>query len=216
MRIRLNISSLPNEIVFCRHAESEGNAVGISDKSTVSIPNHQFDLSQKGHDQTALTRDFVKERYPNGFDQYYISTFLRTWLTFYRIFDNNVPSEDPRLDEWWRGIFHNLSEREINEFYPLEKTILKREGWYHYRPPQGEAGKDVELRILSFLGSLEVCDRIFICGHGRWFLFFQRILCGRDRISNNYKHNIVPGNCSVISFKKYGDIFQSSVIFEGD
>lgn len=212
MHIKLNVVSLPEKIIFCRHAESIGNAVKKDDVSTLNSPNHQFHLSPRGHDEVIEVRDFISATFPEGFSEHYVSTFLRTQLTFSGIFLHNiVPFEDPRLDEWWKGIFHSLSAKEINRFYPKENHVMKREGWYHYRPPQGESGKDVELRILSFLSTLNSCKSIFICGHGQWFCFLERILCGKTRIQTEMKS---PKNCSVTCFEKDAETFVLNTIFE--
>ena len=213
MHICLNTLPLPDEIVFCRHGESIGNARGKNDNSIEHTPNHRFNLTSTGKNQALSAGYFLNTYAPHGFDDYYVSTFLRAQETFklLGLKDNPEPFEDPRLDEYWRDIFHSMSEADVAVFYPIEHAIAEREGWYHYRPPQGEAQKDVELRILSFLSSLSPCKRIFICGHGQWFCFFERILCGKSR--NETRRNS-PTNCSVVSFKKEGHIFSSKIIFE--
>ncbi len=211
MYVNIKGGSLPQSITFCRHAESVGNARGLNDNSTLTTANHQFELSLLGQRQIIQTRDFIQSRFPNGFSEYYVSSFLRTQATFTGLFGGAViPYEDPRLDEWWKGIFHSLSAEMIAEHYSAESAVLKREGWYHYRPPQGEAGKDVEVRILSFLNSLTPVDNIFICGHGRWFSYFERLLL---QISREATKSKVPDNCSVVQLTKEGDKYRSELLF---
>lgn len=211
MHIKIDVASLQREIVFCRHAESVGNAKGRDDNSTSDTPNHQFKLSAVGVHQLEPMRRFLETEFPDGFSDYYVTTFLRTQLTFQGVIGGHItPYEDPRLDEWWKGIFHSLSEQEISRHYPVEHRVLKREGWYHYRPPQGEAGKDVEVRILSFLNSLRPVPRIFICGHGRWYSFLERILLGRPREETDKE---APKNCSIIRLTHDGQVFRKSVLF---
>ncbi|MBI2048036.1 MAG: phosphoglycerate mutase family protein [Parcubacteria group bacterium] len=210
---KLDLGYLPDEIVFCRHGESVGNVRKKDDSSTNDIPNHQFDLTSVGVSQARQAGVYLNTHFNGGFPEYYVSTFLRAKRTFQLLClnTNPTPYEDPRLDEYWRGIFHSMPEDAIRIFYPSEHAIAKREGWYHYRPPQGEAGKDVELRILSFLSSLEPHERIFICGHGQWFCFLDRILCGKTRDEARTES---PKNCSVVSFKMRCGKFESSVLFE--
>ena len=211
MHVNIKHDLLPQRITFCRHAESFGNARGLDDNSTREVANHQFELSQKGRGQISQTRDFIQSNFPNGFSEYYVSSFFRTRATFRGLFgDNIVPYEDPRLDEWWKGIFHSLSKEEIARHYPAESAVLEREGWYHYRPPQGEAGKDVEMRILSFLNSLTPADDIFICGHGRWFSFLERLLL---RLPRSKTSTQAPDNCSVIRLSKDKNKYCSEVLF---
>jgi broad specificity phosphatase PhoE len=211
MHVKIRTESLPNQFIFCRHAESVGNARDLDDNSTKEVANHKFELSPKGQREVVQTSDFIHSYFPNSFAEHYISTFFRTQATFGGIFDEHViPFEDPRLDEWWKGIFHSLSKEEIERYYPAEAAVLQREGWYHYRPPQGESGKDVEMRILSFLSSLNPVDDVFICGHGRWFNFFERLLLQLPREEMNTE---APKNCSVIALTKKDDRYESQVLF---
>ncbi len=211
MHINININSLPREIVFCRHAESVGNAKGKDDNSDENLANHRFPLTVKGQSQASEVRDFLEKEYTTKFSAYFVSTFLRTHSTFQSIFgEDTVPYEDPRLDEWWKGIFHSLSKSELKENHSLELKTAEKEGWYHYRPPQGEAGKDVEVRILSFLNSLTPVPSIFVCGHGRWFKFFERILLCLPRQATEAQ---VPQNCSLIRFRKNSTRYENEVLF---
>lgn len=211
MHVKIRTESLPNQFIFCRHAESVGNARGLDDNSTKETANHQFELSPHGQNQVTQVRDFVRSSFPDGFSEYYVSSFLRTQTTFRGIWGEEVsPFEDPRLDEWWKGIFHSLNKDEIAKYYPIESITLKREGWYQYRPPQGEAGKDVEVRILSYLNSLSPVENVFITGHGRWFSFFERLLLQLPREEMNTE---APKNCSVIALTKKGDRYESQVLF---
>ena len=211
MHVKIKTESMPNQIIFCRHAESIGNANSLDDNSTKETANHQFKLSPHGQNQVTQVRDFVSSSFPNGFSEYYVSSFLRTQATFRGIWGESVlPFEDPRLDEWWKGIFHSLTKDDIAEYYPIESTTLKREGWYQYRPPQGESGKDVELRILSYLNSLSPVENIFICGHSRWFNFFERLLLQLPREEMSTE---VLKNCSVLVLAKNGNKYKSQILF---
>ncbi|MCB9810636.1 histidine phosphatase family protein [Candidatus Nomurabacteria bacterium] len=211
MHVNIKIKTLPKQFIFCRHAESIGNARGLDDNSTKDTANHQFGLSPKGQRQVEQVRDFLRHRFSNGFSEYYVSSFLRTQITFQGVWGKDIsPYEDPRLDEWWKGIFHSLTKEEIAEHYPVESATLKREGWYHYRPPQGESGKDVEMRILSYLNSLNPTESVFISGHGRWFCFFKRLLLKLPRERMNLE---APKNGSVISLTKNGSKYESNVLF---
>lgn len=44
MHINIDIHSLPQKIIFCRHAESIGNARKRDNFSDKTTPNHEFDL----------------------------------------------------------------------------------------------------------------------------------------------------------------------------
>src|SRR3989338_5658720 len=102
MHIRLNTLPLPDEIVFCRHGESIGNARGKNDNSIEHTPNHRFNLTSAGKNQALSAGRFLSTCAPHGFDEYYVSTFLRAQETF-KLLDlkgNPEPFEDPRLDEY--------------------------------------------------------------------------------------------------------------------
>lgn len=205
MNVKLNIARMPDEIYFCRHAQSVGNARGMDDDSLIDIPNHSFGLSEAGIVQAQVAASWLRG-HNKAFDEHYVSTFTRTHETFSLLFGDTItPYEDPRLDEWWKGIFHAMSPEERARFYPAEQAILDCEGWYHYRPPQGESRKDVELRILSFLSVLSSCKRIFICGHGRWENSFERLLCGLPRESTQTK---VVSNASIVRYTKKQHSYQ--------
>ena len=70
MHVNINTDLLPNQFVFCRHAESVGNARGLDDNSTKETANHQFELSPRGDNQVEQVRDFVRGSFPKGFTDY--------------------------------------------------------------------------------------------------------------------------------------------------
>ena len=201
--IKLSLEKLPEKIYYCRHGESVGNERGMDDNSLKDIPNHRFPLTEKGIQQAKQAAEFIRE-YNILADvlEVYTSNFLRAKQTLDIIVGENpgkIPIyEDSRLDEWWKGIFYSLTPEEISANYPLEKKIAEREGWHHYRPPQGEAGKDVEIRIIEFL--IAQRSNIFISGHGRVAGFMKRILCS-EPLEPNCKYEY-PKNCELWLFAK--------------
>ena len=138
---------------------------------------------------------FVKQQRKYRVIRAFQSTFVRTQETLAVILEQLgveiTPITDPRLDEKWDGIFHELSKKEVGEKYPEQVRFRKRSGYYHYRAPGGESCPDVELRIRSFVeselllqqstpahpnGEADGCDLI-VC-HGRWSQVFQKYLHG--------------------------------------
>lgn len=193
-----------NTIINIRHTQSIGNERGRSNESLREIANHKFPLTEKGIRQANMTADYLKENSILQPDcEIYVSSFLRAQQTLEVVLDNlgldQEVSIDPRLDEWWKGIFYSMSAEEISEYYPMEAEILSREGWYHYRPPQGQAGKDVETNLLSFLEGVDV-ENILIVGHGKSSAFLKRLLTNEPLdINCGYPH---PKNGEIWKFQK--------------
>ncbi|MGV8086165.1 MAG: histidine phosphatase family protein [Candidatus Woesearchaeota archaeon] len=213
--IKLPLEELPQKIYFFRHAESIGNALGLDDVSLQDLPNHRFPLTSKGISQANLLANyFDQNKIFTDVEEIYVSNFLRPQQTLEILMNkNNITSrvyEDSRLDEWWKGIFHSLTTEELITNYPIEKKIMEREGWHHYRPPQGESGKDVEIRLVSFLENLRYNS--LISSHGRIGGFMKRILCGEPvNLNCKYEH---PKNCELWLFTKKIDKYELTSLFE--
>ena len=199
-----------------RHGESEGNARGLDDESLQHQANHRFPLTERGKEEIGLTAGYILEnRLISQETGIYTSGFYRAQQSMQIIVGAQENRdckviEDPRLDEWWKGIFHSLPKATVSESYPHEKVIQEREGWHHYRPPQGQSGKDVETNLLSFLSDVEQSE-IFLVGHGRSFGFLRRILLNNP-IELNCKYPI-PKNGEVWRFTRAGDYFDFKSLF---
>jgi broad specificity phosphatase PhoE len=203
---------MPQNIYFFRHGESEGNARGLDDESLHGFANHRFPLTERGRAQARLLSEYVHDLYlPARCTEAYVSSFARTAETLDLVLAGvHLPIyEDSRLDEWWKGIFHSMRDDERARVYPAEQATLEREGWHHYRPPQGEAGKDVESRLLSFFPSLSGMP--VISGHGRVGGFLDRLLCNRKLdLDCSYE---VPKNCELWLFSKRGPRYERQSLF---
>lgn len=195
-------------IIFVRHGESVGNARGLDDNSLADTPNHRFPLTQVGYQQACLCGRILRSK---GiiWDRAFISSYTRTEQTHDGINVGLIvckPIMDPRLDEWWRGIWHTMTKADIARLYPLEAQIQKREGWYHYRAPGGQSGPDVELQIRSFLsdflfGCYSSWGDILLVGHGKWAILFWRIMTGSTVEQAAQRLKDKPfGNCSITIF----------------
>jgi probable phosphoglycerate mutase len=72
-----------------------------------------------------------------------------------------------------------MTRDQVAQRFPEEIARKEREGLYHYRPFGGENWSDIELRIHSFLGTLnrdcEGSNVLVVC-HGHWLILFQRLL----------------------------------------
>jgi len=200
----LFLKSSPDVIYTMRHFESEGNARGLNDKSLSNIANHKFDLTVEGCEQLEKCANyFLENKLLNVDTRIYTSNFFRAQKSIQGILDKNnwdyYVAIDSRLDEWWRGIFHSLPEESLEKHYPLEWKIQKREGKHHYRAPQGQAGKDVEINLMSFLRDA-YDGEIFISGHGRSLGFLRRLITNQP-----VKHDCdypIPKNGEIWKFER--------------
>lgn len=171
-------------MVFVRHALSVGNTLSQDERSALEIPNHAYPLTDLGRQQAEITGQYLKETFGSEYFGYFFhSTFTRTSETMEVILKElgrtDIPVTDPRLDEKWDGIFHELSKAEIEWRYPDQIKLRKRAGYYHFRAPGGQNCPDVELQIRSFVTERLLVPNpknMLIVGHGRWFLLFQRLI----------------------------------------
>ena len=205
------------EVYTMRHAESIGNAKGLDDESLARLANHSFVVTEKGFKQLSLSAEYMKSMdFLDGRFGVYTSGFSRAQESMGAILnilgkDNvfNVIS-DSRLDEWWRGIFHSLPKEIVEKNYSLERMVQEREGLHHYRAPQGQAGKDVEVNLVSFLRDVPE-KQIFIVGHGRNLGFLRRILTNAP-LDLNCKYPI-PENGEIWKFSKDGSYYNFESLF---
>lgn len=169
----------PRNLVLVRHAESEGNVLSVDERAMFEHSTHSYPLTKKGRQQAEFTGAFLREKFPEGFNVRYVSYYARSRETMAIMYPNEKVYEDPRLAEAQRGIYHSLTHDQIKEKFPEELVRKDREGLYHYRPWGGENWPDVELRIHSFLGTLNrdcTGKDVLIVVHGHWLQLFQRLV----------------------------------------
>jgi len=170
----------PTLLVIVRHGESVGNVIFTDDSSSSETPNHAFALTENGRAQALHARTYLESHFP-PFDAHFCSTFARTEETLRIAVPRAIPIIDSRLNELWRGVWNTLPRCHVYERYPEERAVRAREGEYHYRPPGGQSGQDVDLQIHSFLHDLRAHyqgKRVLVVGHGNWMLLFWRLIGG--------------------------------------
>jgi probable phosphoglycerate mutase len=168
----------PKLLVLVRHAESIGNIKSVNERARYDVPSHAYALTPRGKKQAEITGQYLHDRF-GEFDIYYISYYLRSQQTMKIMYPEAKVYEDPRLAEGQRGIWHTLTDDEIAVLYPHEIERRDREGLYHFRPLGGENWPDMELRIHSFLGTLNRdCEdqKVLMVVHGHWLVLFQRLI----------------------------------------
>ncbi len=170
--------SWPKRLVLVRHAESEGNIRSADERAQFNVATHAYPLTPLGRRQAAITGEYLRNKF-GEFDVYYVSYYQRSRETMSVMYPDARVYEDPRLAEGQRGIWHTLTQEQIEKLFPGETARKEREGLYHYRPLGGESWPDIELRIHSFLGTLSRDydgQNVLIVVHGHWLLLFQRLI----------------------------------------
>ena len=168
----------PKQLVLVRHAESEGNVLSVDERARFDVSSHEYGLTDKGREQARATGEYLRKRF-GDFDVYYVSYYARSQETMSIMYPDAHVYEDPRLAEGQRGIWHTMTEEEIRVNFPGEIERKEREGLYHYRAPGGENWPDIELRIHSFLGTLNRDYdnmKVLIVVHGHWLILFRRLV----------------------------------------
>ncbi len=168
----------PKKLVLVRHAESEGNVLDVRERATSEIATYAYKLTEKGRKQAEATRDWLSKNV-EPFDVRYVSYYTRSRETMSIIQPGLSSYEDPRLAEAQRGIYHTMTNEEIQKYYPGELIRKEREGYYHYRPWGGENWPDIELRIHSFMSTLTrdcAGKNVVIVVHGHWLMLMQKLI----------------------------------------
>lgn len=170
---------LPRRLVLVRHGESEGNLLTSEQRTELDVPTFKYQLTERGRHQASRTGEYLRERFPDGFDRIYSSYYTRAQQTAQLMFPDACIREDACLAEAQRGIWHTMTHDQVLQRFPEEVERKRREGYYHYRPLGGENWPDIEQRIKIFLlGLYEECagESVCVVGHGHLFICFQRVI----------------------------------------
>jgi broad specificity phosphatase PhoE len=187
--------TLPLEIVFVRHGQSEANVVHKLDKedrgenpylSTVNKrPDWQQRLSGKGINQAKHAGQWIRDNLGGveSFDARYVSPFLRTRETAAYIGGLGVGewTVDDRVAERSWGVYGTVAKAEQRSQFPLTADMQKSTPWY-VRFDGGESMPDVYGRFRDFQGTLhrEQADaRVIVVSHGD---FMNVVRYGMERM----------------------------------
>lgn len=194
----------PKLLVLVRHAESIGNIKTVNERAEYDVSSHAYELTQRGKQQAEITGQYLHDRF-GDFNVYYVSYYLRSQQTMKIMYPNANVYEDPRLAEGQRGIWHTMTKEQIAAQFPHEIERRDREGLYHFRPFGGENWPDIELRIHSFLGTLNRdCEdqKVLMVVHGHWLILFQRLIhhFSIDEAMRRYRESVFS-NASVTVYE---------------
>lgn len=167
----------PKRILLVRHAQSEGNVLTVEQQVSYPVADWKYDLTELGIRQAEATGRYLRASLPSP-DAVLCSHARRAARTARICYPDAEIVEDVRLAELTFGIGHVLTWEEIDRQFPAEKERRERMGRFQYRPPGGENGPDLELRIHSLMQTLR--DQwsgrsVVLFTHHHWLIHFCRI-----------------------------------------
>jgi broad specificity phosphatase PhoE len=175
---------IPLDVVLVRHGESEGyEAVRRERAGDPSLlmrlrERHSsfWRLTEQGIAQAERSGAWLREAFPDGFDRYYTSEYVRAMETAARL---SLPRAEwvlhPALRERSWGDLDRLTEHERHERYAAELSDKAMSPFY-WRPPNGESIAEVSARLLGLLDRLRR-----ECSSGRALLVCHGELIGAFR-----------------------------------
>lgn len=174
--------SMPNELVFVRHGQSEANIIQKADKDGVhhemeqqinDRPDWQQRLSQKGIEQARMAGEWIRDNLGEvaTFDFRYFSPFLRTretagYLTGDEEFRGWI--HDDRIVERSWGIYGALPKEEREKIFARTAKLYNQSPWY-VKLDGGESRYEVSGRWRDFQSTLHrEADgkRVIVVTHG--------------------------------------------------
>ena len=195
----------PSLLVLVRHAEAENNVMSGEEKRHFPFSTHQCKLTSRGKKQAEILRNYLKKRFPKGFDAYYTSYYLRSWQTFKTVYPLIQPIEDSRLAELRRGVGEIISKKTLEKLNLREQMRKKIEGKFHHKPLNGESMAELETRLRDMATWMRIehpKEEVIMFNHGKTILDFMKIFQNlpHEEVVNMHKTN-PPENASVTIFR---------------
>ena len=186
----------PAVLWLVRHGESAANvarhAAFAAGDEEVAVTERDPDvpLSSLGVRQaTALGRWFASRPADERPTVVLASPYLRARATAEHVVRAGAPADPAlgpdaiRLDERWRekelGLFFRITAVGVERRYPEQWALRRELGPFYYRPPNGESGADVVLRVRAALDAVareHAGERVLVVCHQ------ITILCARFAI----------------------------------
>ena len=212
--------TMPLEIVFVRHGQSEANVVHGYDKDGTESPHlhtvngrpdWQQRLSKKGILQAQNAGKWIKDNLGGveSFDARYVSPFLRTRETAAHVGGPEVGewTIDDRVVERSWGVYGTVARAEQRSQFPLTATMQVATPWY-VRFDGGESMPDVYGRFRDFQGTLhreQANSRVIVVSHGD---FMNVVRYGMERMrpeqweATDKDPAYTIRNCSVLHYSR--------------
>ncbi len=212
--------SMPLDLVFVRHGQSEANIIQKLDKEGAenqhlarvnARPDWKQRLAPQGIEQAKTAGRWLDENLGGvaSFDGRYVSPFLRTRETAAYIggHDTGEWTIDDRVVERSWGVYGTVARAEQRVQFPLTAKLHEATPWY-VRFDGGESMPDVYGRFRDFQGTLhrEQSDkRVIVVSHGD-FINVARYGVERMRpeqweaLDRDPRYNI--RNCSILHYTR--------------
>lgn len=174
--------SMPNDLVFIRHGQSEANTVqkddsnhGYDDETVRALfgrPDWQHRLTSQGIEQAKQARKWVDENLGGleSFDALYVSPFYRTRETAAYLGGPDLGgwTVDDRVVERSWGVYGKHPTSEQRALFPMTSEEKAQNPWYT-RLDGGESMPDVYARFRDFQSTLhreQENARVCVVSHG--------------------------------------------------
>lgn len=173
--------TMPREIVFARHGQSEANVVQKHDNHGVSRaiadaifrrPDWKNRLTDAGIEQAKIAKDVIDRELGGlaSFDALYVSPFMRTRETaaYMGGLDLGGWTVDDRIVERSWGLYGKMPRAEQRARFPMTAEEKRLNPWYA-RLDGGESMPDVYARFRDFQATLhreQENNRVFVVTHG--------------------------------------------------
>jgi broad specificity phosphatase PhoE len=158
--------SMPNELIFVRHGQSEANIIQKADKDGIrhekeqhinDRPDWKQRLSQLGIEQAKMAKEWIDQNLGGvaTFDFRYFSPFLRTRETAAYIGGKDCGDwtiEDRVVERSW-GVYGSLPKDERESLFALTAKAYSQSPWY-IKLDGGESRYEVSDRFRDFQATL--------------------------------------------------------------
>lgn len=212
--------TMPRDLIFVRHGQSEANIVQKTDDHGVdpdiahqlfARPDWQHRLTELGRSQAEKAGVWMRENISEfeSFDSLYVSPFLRTRETASYLGGEKVEgwTIDDRLVERSWGVYGSVPRAEQRSQFPLTAEAKLSNPWY-IRLDGGESMPDVYARFRDFQGTLhrEFADkRVVAVTHGD---FINAARYGIERLTPEEWEkldgdpNYTIRNCTILHYSR--------------
>lgn len=216
--------TMPNDLVFVRHGQSEGNIIQMAanhgddsyyerDESLMTVPDHRWRLTPQGVMQAKQSGEWINSHFPEGFDRYIYSPYTRTRETagslgLVQAEVNAVWEANRSVRERSWGEIGSIPRSKFNVEYPRSANFKHSDPLY-WAPPGGESIADVaENRVRNLLSTLHrenESDRVIVVSHGE-FMWASRMVIERWSDAEFVEYDRDPDmkihNCQVIHYTR--------------
>lgn len=148
--------AMPNNLVFVRHGESEGNhAIRMKRNKGIDLFTPEFlarhestwRLTDRGIWQAEIAGRWIKENIGLDFFRFYTSSFFRALETaFYLAFPNAGWWIHPYLHERLYGLISSTHWDEADEIFKLDFLLRDKNKWF-WQPPRGQSLDFLQFRV---------------------------------------------------------------------